>query len=89
MRKDRPCLVQQLHDNDPDRRSKFFQKLPIVVEEDNSILDKAPWTDGAIFKLNEHINRHNSIYWVPENAGIDFESVFNVPGISVWMGLSS
>jgi hypothetical protein len=42
-----------------------------------------------VFKLNGHVNRHNSIYWASENPRIDLERDLNVPGISVWVGLSS
>jgi hypothetical protein len=81
--------VQQLNDDDPDRRVGFCEKILAMVEEDNSILDKIIWTDETIFKLNGHINRHNSIYWASENLGINIERDFNVTGISVWIGLSS
>jgi hypothetical protein len=57
----RPRLVQQLNDHDPDRRVEFCEKILVMVEEDNSILDKIIWTDEAIFKLNGHINRHLKI----------------------------
>ena len=89
LRRYRPRLVQQLNDDDPDRRVKCCEKLLVMIEEDNSILDKIIWTDEAIFKLNGHINRHNSVYWTSENPGIDIERDFNVSGISVWIGMSS
>ncbi|CAF4694672.1 unnamed protein product [Rotaria sp. Silwood2] len=82
-------LVQQLNDDDPDRRTEFCEKLLMMAEEDHSIFDKIIWTDEAIFKLNGHVNRHNSIYWASENPRIDIERDFNVPGISVWIGISS
>jgi hypothetical protein len=81
--------VQQLNDDGPDRRIEFCEKLLTMAEESNSIFDKIIWTDEAIFKLNGHVNRHNSIYWASENPRIDIEREFNVPGISVWMGISS
>ena len=85
----RPRLVQQVNDDDPDRRIEFCEKLLAMIEEDNSILDNIIWTDEAIFKLNGHVNRHNSIYWSSENPRIDIEKDFNVSGICVWIGISS
>lgn len=84
----RPRLVQQLNDDDPDRRIEFCEKLLAMIEEDNSILDKIIWTDKAMFKLNGHVNRHNSIYWASENPRIDIERDFNAPGVCVWIGMS-
>jgi hypothetical protein len=85
----RPRLVQQLNDDDPNRRIEFCEKLLAMIEEDNSILDKIIWADEAIFKLNGHVNRHNSIYWASENPRIDIERDFNVSCICVWIGISS
>lgn len=81
--------MQQLNEDDPDRRIEFCEKLLTMSEEDYSIFDKIIWTDEAIFKINGHVNRHNSIYWASENPRIDIERYFNVPGICVWMGISS
>ncbi|CAF4207689.1 unnamed protein product [Rotaria sordida] len=85
----RPRLVQQLNEDDPDRRIEFCETLLAMAEEDENIFDKIIWTDEAVFKLNGHVNRHNSIYWASENPKIDLERELNVPGISVWVGLSS
>lgn len=84
-----PRLVQQLNDDDPDRRMEFCKTLLTMIEEDDTILDKIIWAEKAIFKLNGHVNRHNSVYWATENPQIDIERAFNVPGICVWIGLSS
>jgi len=85
----RPPLVQQLNDDDPDRRIEFCEKLLMMAVEDSNIFDKIIWTDESIFKLNGHVNRHNSIYWASENPRIAIEKDFNVPGVSVWIGMSS
>jgi hypothetical protein len=37
----------------------------------------------------ETVSRHNYVYWFHENAHITEEQVVNLPGISVWFGLSS
>ena len=89
LRSYQPPLVQQLNDDDPDRGTEFCEKLLIMAEEDYSIFDKIIWTDEAIFKLNGHVNRHNSIYWNSQNPRIDIERDLSVPGIAVWIGISS
>ena len=85
----RPRLVQKLNDDDPDRRIEFCETMLIMIEKNNSILDKIIWTDEAIFKLNGHVNRHNSLYLTSENPQIDIERDFSVAGVYVWIGLSS
>ena len=34
------------------------------------------------------VNRHNCVYWVPENPHVHVEKEVNLPGLSVWCGLS-
>ena len=38
------------------------------------------------FKLNGTVNRHDSVYWAPENPHV---LMVNLPGVHVWCGLSS
>ena len=47
------------------------------------------WWDEATFKLNGKINQHNSVYWTNENSNIVEEKAINVPGVTIWCGLSS
>ena len=49
------------------------------------------WSDKAVFKLNCHINRHNSIYWSSEIPHVTTEKEFNLLGvtINIWCGILS
>ncbi|PSN52732.1 hypothetical protein C0J52_06140 [Blattella germanica] len=41
------------------------------------------------FKLNGTANRHDSVYWAPENPHVRVDKAVNLPGVHVWCGLSS
>lgn len=84
-----PHLVQALNDDDPDRRVEFCTTLLNRLNDDTSFLDKICWTDEACFKINGHVNRHNSIYWASENPHIEIQHDVNVPGLTVWAGVCS
>ena len=47
------------------------------------------WSDEAQFKLNGTANRHNCVYWAPENLHVRVGKAVNVPGVNVWCGLSA
>ena len=46
------------------------------------------WSDEAQFKLNGTVNRHNCVYWAPENPHVHVEKEVNLPGLNIWCGLS-
>ncbi|PSN58333.1 hypothetical protein C0J52_11556 [Blattella germanica] len=41
------------------------------------------------FKLNGTVNRHDSVYWAPENPHIRVDKAVSLPGIHVWRGVST
>ncbi|PSN43145.1 hypothetical protein C0J52_17079 [Blattella germanica] len=41
------------------------------------------------FKLNGMVNRHDSVYWAPENLHVHVDKAVSLPGVHVWCGLSS
>jgi len=47
------------------------------------------WTDGMTFKLNGRVNWHDRVYWSSENPNICVNKTVNLPGLSVWCGVSS
>jgi len=65
---------------------EWFQKM---VNEDEEFVMKILWSDEAQFKLNETVNRHNCVYWAPENLHIHVAKAVNLPGVNVWCGLSA
>jgi hypothetical protein len=46
------------------------------------------WSDEATFKPNGTANSHNCVNWAPENPRIHVGKVVNLPGLTVWCGLS-
>ncbi len=53
------------------------------------ILSVVQFSSGEImFKLNDLINRHNSVYWATENPQISIQEELNVPEITVWLVVS-
>jgi len=47
------------------------------------------WSDEVQFKLNGTVNRHNCVYWAPENLRVHVGKAVNLPGVYVWCGLSA
>lgn len=83
-----PRLVQALNEDDPDRRLQFCEWYVSQCLNNPNYPNKIVWSDEASFKLNGSINRHNCTYWGPENPHIIIEKHVNLPGITVWCGLS-
>jgi len=59
-----------------------------MVREDEEFVGKMVWSDEAQFKLNGTVNRHNCVYWAPENPHVHVEKEVNLPGLNIWCGLS-
>jgi hypothetical protein len=56
--------------DDPDRSFQFCGRFRHKVHEDDGIGRESVWSDEATFKLNGTANRHNFVYWTPENPHI-------------------
>nr|CAI5846584.1 unnamed protein product [Callosobruchus analis] len=82
-------LVQQLDDDDPDRRLQFCEWIQEMVIREPGFMGSIIWSDEAQFKLNGTVNRHTCVYWCEENPHITIEKAVNLPGVNVWCGLSS
>ncbi len=85
----RPQFVVELSDDDFDRRMEFCERMLALVHKDPSLLLKILWTDEADFKLNGHINRHNSSYWAEENPHEQIPIKHSPQGVMVWCGIWS
>jgi transposase len=84
-----PRLFHALHEDDSDRRLHFAEEFLAYAEENVSFVNSILWSDEAVFKLNGHINRHNCIYWRSNNPHEIIEKEVNLPGVTVWCGISS
>jgi len=83
----RPRLIHGLLEVDPFLRIQFCENIINMVQNDDSFLDRIIWSDEAMFKLNGHVNRHNSVYWNSENPHIIIQKEVNLPGVMVWAGI--
>jgi hypothetical protein len=46
------------------------------------------WTDEAKFHVSGSVNRHNCVYWRPQNPNVTTEYDHKSPGVMVWGGVS-
>jgi len=68
---------------------QFCQWFQQMVNEDEEFVTNIVWSDEAQFKLNGTVNRHNRVYWAPENLHVRVGKAVNLPGVNVWCGLSA
>ncbi|KAJ8944486.1 hypothetical protein NQ318_011743 [Aromia moschata] len=59
--------VQELLEDDPDRRVKFCDLLMTCIDQNQLSLEWIVFSDEATFTLNGHVNRQNWRYWAEEN----------------------
>jgi hypothetical protein len=72
-----------MNEDDPDRRVQFCERFQHKVHEDQEFVDKIVWFNEAAFKLNGAVNRHDCVYWAPENPHIHADEASNLPGLVV------
>jgi len=75
-----PRLLHAINDEDPDRRMQFCEWFQQMVNEAEEFVTKIVWSDEAQFKLNGTVNRHNCVYWAPENLHVHVDKAVNLPG---------
>ena len=82
-----PTLCQALNEDDPDRRVQFAEDFLSRAAQNPDLLRLVIWSDEAMFKLNGHVNRHNSVYWSSTNPHRNMEISQQGPGAMVWRGI--
>lgn len=85
----RSTLLHKLNEDDFDRRVEFSEWFIEQSQANPDFPHMIVWSDEATFKLNGRLNRHNSIYWSADNPHQILEQDLNLPGVSVWAGISS
>ena len=83
-----PRLLHGLLEDDPDRCLQICEVVLNEERQGNGITDKITWSDVAHFKLPDAVNRHNCVYYSTENPHVMVEGQLNLPGVTVWAGLS-
>ncbi|XP_076330532.1 uncharacterized protein LOC143236129 [Tachypleus tridentatus] len=82
-------LVHALNEDDLDRRVELCEWYLARCAGNDEFSVKVVWSDEATFTLNGSINRHNYTYWATENPHVTEEHHLNLPGVTVWCGLST
>ena len=85
----KPTTVQELSDDDFDRRKEFCEIMLKKIEENPKFLRKILWSDKSEFKLNGTVNRHNCCYWAQSNPHEIIPVSNSKQGVMVWCGMNS
>lgn len=81
-------LVQELNEDDPDRRIEFCDEMMTIINNDNNFLHNIVFSDEATFQLNGHVNRHNFRYYSDVNPHWMVEYHTQYPEkLNVWAGI--
>lgn len=81
-------LVQELNEDDPDRRLQFCEDMMPRIENDPNLPFNIVFSDEATFQLSGNCNRHNCRYWSDSNPFWMRESKTQYPQkINVWAGI--
>jgi len=81
-------LVQELNEDDPDRRIEFCETMMNKIDEDPPFLYNIVFSDKATFTLKGKVNRHNCRYWSDTNPDWMMDSHTQYPQkVNVWAGL--
>lgn len=81
-------LVQELNDDDFDRRLQFCETIMDRMNHDPNFVNNIVFTDEATFYLHGEVNRQNCRYWSDSNPRWMEESHTQFPKkINVWAGM--
>ena len=81
-------LVQELSEDNFDRRMEFSEILMDMINDNPELLDNTVFSDEATFQLNGNVNRHNCRYWSRDNPHWMRDNHTQYPQKpSVWAGI--
>ena len=81
-------LVQELNEDDFDRRVEFCEEMMARIVEDPNFASNIVFSDEATFQLNGTLNRHNCRYWAEQNPNWMWEDKTQYPQkLNVWAGI--
>lgn len=88
MRPYKISLLQELTEDDPDRRMQFCQEIMNRNEVQEDFSERILFSDEATFSLYGFVNRHNCRYWSDVNPRWMEESHTQRPQkVNVWAGI--
>jgi len=81
-------LVQELNEDDPDRRLEFCETMMTKIDADPMFLYRIVFSDESTFTLKGEVNRHNCRYWSDTNPSWMMDSHTQYPQkVNVWAGI--
>ncbi|GAB1865891.1 DUF4817 domain-containing protein [Camponotus japonicus] len=81
-------LVQELFEDDFDRRIEFCDLMMEMIVDDPLLLNNIVFSDEATFELTGNVNRHNCRYWTNENPHWKRDNHTQYPQkVNVWAGI--
>lgn len=81
-------LVQELNEDDPDRRLEFCEIMANRCQDDPLFIKNILFSDEATFVLNGTVNKQNCRYWSTENPHWMMEANTQYPQkVNVWAGI--
>lgn len=81
-------FVQELTEDDPDRRMDFCERLMNKLNRNEIALGTILFSDESTFTLNGEVNRQNCRYWSAENPNWMRETHTQYPQkVNVWAGI--
>lgn len=81
-------LLQELSEDDPDRRMQFCQEIMDYIDLQPNFVSRILFSDEATFCLNGFVNRHNCRYWSDHNPHWMIEHRTQHPQkLNVWAGI--
>lgn len=84
----RVSLLQELSEDDFDRRVEFCDIMMNKIDERHTLLDNILFSDESTFMLNGHVNRHNCRYWSDVNPHWMLQCHTQHPQkVNVWAGI--
>lgn len=82
-----PRLIHEHNEDDFDRRLEYYETCLSLLQSEPDLIYHVIWSNETIFKLNGHINSHNSIYWATQKPNVTREQTMQAEGLTVWCGL--
>ena len=81
-------LVQELNEDDYDRRTEFCELMSNRILENRNIVYNICFSDECTFALTGAVNKHNCRYWSNENPHLYREDHTQRPQkLNVWAGI--
>lgn len=88
MRPYKMLMVQELLEDDPDRRLQFCEEMMNALDQNLVDLDWILFSDECTFALNGEVNKQNCRYWSTENPHWMRETHTQRPQkLNVWAGI--